>query len=139
MYQDFQKAKSLISASARIVLTMHERMDGDDGGALLALGSQLEKMGKTLTYVVKKGVPPSLSFLPGSEKIEDDISHENFDLLVIFGCSSKDRCGSKKVMALNLPIINIDHHPDNGFFGHVNLVDHKKSSVAELIYDFFLW
>ena len=36
-----------------------------------------------------------------------------------------------------LSIINFDHHPDNTGFGTVNVVDPKKSSVAELVYDFF--
>ncbi len=139
MQKEFQKATELINDSHRILLTMHERMDGDDGGALLAMGHQLEKMGKVVTYAIKKGVPPALSFLPGSEKIQDDIDHHNFDLLITFGCSSKVRCGSEKVMSLDVPIVNIDHHPDNSQFGHVNVVDHKKSSVAELIYEFFLF
>jgi phosphoesterase RecJ-like protein len=137
MIQHFEAAKKLIDASNRILLTMHERMDGDDGGAILAMGEQLEKMGKQATYAVKKGVPPNLSFLPGAEKISDDITHGNFDLIITFGCSSKDRCGSEKIMALDVPILNIDHHPDNTNFGHVNVVDAKKSSVAELVYDFF--
>jgi phosphoesterase RecJ-like protein len=139
MTKEFQQAKKLIDDSHKILLTMHERMDGDDGGALLAMGHQLEKMGKEVTYAIKKGVPPSLNFLPGAEKIEDDIDHHNFDLLITFGCSSKTRCGSEKVMALDVPTINIDHHPDNSHFGHVNVVDHTKSSVAELIYEFFLF
>ena len=84
-------------------------------------------------------MPPALSFLPGADKIADDIEHKNFDLLITFGCSSKDRCGSEKMMALDVPLLNIDHHPDNQNFGHVNIVDHKKSSVAELVYDFFLF
>ncbi len=139
MTKEFQKAKKLIDDSHRILLTMHERMDGDDGGALLAMGQQLEKMGKIVTYAIKKGVPPNLSFLPGAEKIADDIGHKNFDLVITFGCSSKDRCGSQKIMSLDAPLLNIDHHPDNNNFGHVNIVDPKKSSVAELIYDFFLF
>ncbi len=139
MEQNFAKAKDLIDASSDILLTMHERMDGDDGGALLAMGYQLEKMGKTVTYSIKKGVPPSLNFLPNSNKIADDIEHKNFDLLITFGCSSKDRCGSEKTMSLEIPVLNIDHHPDNTGFGQVNVVDHKKSSVAELVYDFFVW
>lgn len=139
MQEEFQQAKELIDDSRRILLTMHERMDGDDGGALLALGSQLESMGKIVTYAVKKGVPPALNFLPGADKIQDDIDHKNFDLLITFGCSSKDRCGSERMMSLNTPILNIDHHPDNTHFGHVNVVDHKKSSVAELVYDFFIY
>jgi len=139
MIKEFTKAKQLIDTSHKILLTMHERMDGDDGGALLAMGNQLEKMGKQVTYAIKKGVPPALNFLPGSEKIADDIEHQDFDLMITFGCSSKTRCGSQKMMELDVPILNIDHHPDNSNFGHVNVVDHKKSSVAELIYEFFVF
>ena len=139
MEQNFKKATDLINASARILLTMHERMDGDDGGALLAVGRQLEKMGKKITYSIKKGVPPNLSFLPGSEKVLDDINTNDFELLITFGCSSKSRTGSENIIALNVPTINIDHHPDNKLFGDVNVVDPKKSSVAELIYDFFVY
>ena len=95
MHKAFQQATDLIEQSHKILLTMHERMDGDDGGALLAMGHQLEKMGKVVTYAIKKGVPPYLSFLPGAEKIADDIEHRNFDLLITFGCSSKTRCGSE--------------------------------------------
>lgn len=133
----FNQAKELIEKSSNILLTMHERMDGDDGGSVLALGHYLEKIGKQVTMAIKKGVPPNLKFLPGSEKIADDISHSDFDLIIACGCSTKDRCGSEKIMSLPVNIINIDHHPDNINFGQVNVVDPKKSSVAELVYDFF--
>ncbi len=140
MQQDFETAKNLIGPSRNILLTMHERMDGDDGGALLAFGNYLEKAGKKVTYAIKKGVPPHLSFLPGSENIVDDIAKDDaFDLLIAFGCSSLARCGSENIAALEIATINIDHHPDNSLFGTINLVDPKKSSVAELVYDFFLW
>jgi bifunctional oligoribonuclease and PAP phosphatase NrnA len=139
MNDEFARAKQIIDSSKRILLTMHERMDGDDGGALLAMGQQLEKSGKDVTYAIKKGVPPNLGFLPGSKKISDDITHQNFDLIITFGCSSRDRCGSEKIMALEMPILNIDHHPDNTKFGQINVVEAKKSSVAELVYDFFIY
>jgi phosphoesterase RecJ-like protein len=118
---------------------MHERMDGDDGGAVLAMGHQLKAMAKNPTQAIKRGVPPQLAFLPGSHNILDDIEHENFDLLITFGCATKDRTGSQKILQLSCPTINIDHHPDNSFFGDVNIVDKSKSSVAELVYDFFVW
>lgn len=137
MKQAFEQANKLINNSQNILLTMHERMDGDDGGSVLALAHQLEKMGKTFECAIKKGVPKSLSFLPGSEKINDDISRENFDLVISCGCGEKKRCGSEKIQALKVPFINIDHHPDNKLFGEVNLVEPDKSSVAELVYDFF--
>ncbi len=139
MHEEFIKAKKLIDSSQNILLTMHERMDGDDGGSVLAMGHQLKLIKKNPTHAIKRGVPPSLAFLPGSENIVDDINHENFDLLITFGCATKDRTGSENIINLTCPIINIDHHPDNAFFGDVNLVDRAKSSVAELVYDFFLW
>lgn len=115
-------------------------MDGDDGGALLAFGNYLKQAGKRVTYAIKKGVPPQLSFLPGSENIADDITKDDaFDLLITFGCSNIARCGSENIAALETTTINIDHHPDNSLFGTINLVDPKKSSVAELVYDFFVW
>jgi phosphoesterase RecJ-like protein len=137
MHQAFEQAKNLIDQSNSILLTMHERMDGDDGGALLAMGIHLEKMGKRVTYAVKKGVPPNLSFLPGVEKILDDAPNLNYDLLITFGCSDLERTGSETIKQFNNQTINFDHHPDNTYFGHVNVVDPKKSSVAELVYDFF--
>ncbi len=147
MQENFDKAKQLIDASNNILLTMHERMDGDDGGALLALDSHLKKMGKNVVCAIKKRVPPSLAFLFGSHLIVDDIEHDNFDLVITFGCSNIERTGSLKIKNLflsndrnqNLKVINIDHHPDNEMFGDVNVVDSHKSSVAELVYDFFLY
>lgn len=138
MYTAFNDAKKLIDRSERILLTMHERMDGDDGGSLLALMHNLKKAGKQVVCAIKQGVPESLRFLPGSHTILDDITHENFDLLITCGCANKQRCGSPKIVDLNIPLINIDHHPDNENFGNVNIVDPKKSSVAELVYEMFL-
>ncbi len=135
----FDEAKKLIDESHNILLTMHERMDGDDGGALLALGEFLEKLGKQVTMTIKQGVPPSLQFLPSSHKITDDITTTEFDLLITFGCSNLERTGNPKILNLKSRILNIDHHPDNKNFGDINLVDAQKSSVAELVYNFFTY
>lgn len=147
MEKEFIDAKILIDKSTSILLTMHERMDGDDGGALLAVGEMLEHLGKQVSYAIKKIVPPHLAFLPGSEKIQDDIEHDNFDLLITFGCSGIERTGSEKIKNLirstssgqEIKILNFDHHPDNTNFGHINIVDPTKSSVAELVYDFLVF
>ena len=137
MDNSFNKALNLINRSQNILLTMHERMDGDDGGSILALAGHLEKAGKHLEIAIKKGVPPSLAFLPGSQKIKDEAESENFDLIITCGCADLARTGSEKIQNLSAKLINIDHHPDNAMFGDVNLVDPDKSSVAELVYDFF--
>ena len=137
METEFAKAKSLFETAQNILLTMHEGMDGDDGGSILALLHFLESQHKRVVAVVKNGVPEALSFLPGSQKILENLPETQFDLLVTFGCASTARTGLEKILSLDAPTINFDHHPDNAFFGAVNLVDKAKSSVAELVYDFF--
>ncbi len=36
----------------------------------------------------------------------------------------------------NVPIVNIDHSPDNEHYGHINIINIASSSVSEIIYDF---
>lgn len=134
---DFLAAKNLIERSQNIIITMHERMDGDDGGAGKGLDLHLKSIGKQVTYYIAGGVPKHLRFLPGWQTITDQITSVDADLLIICGCSTKDRCGNALLINSNIPCINIDHHPDNSLFGDINLVDGEKSSVAELVYDFF--
>ncbi len=139
MDKDFNSALSLLSESKRILLTMHERMDGDDGAATTALALHLEHQAKHITHCIKGGVPKQLRFLPRSDKVVSELQDMNFDLILISGCSTKDRCGIPEVISNTvIPVINIDHHPDNTHFGTVNIVDPHKSSVAEIVYNLFI-
>lgn len=137
---NFETAKKFIQAHGRFFMASHQRTDGDDCGSMLALGHVLEQMGKQTTLVAKYGVPAGLQFLPGKNKVLEDytekIDSQNFDAMILFGCNKPDRTGLDSITISTLPILNIDHHPDNAFFGEVNLVDSKKSSVAELVFDF---
>ncbi len=137
MNNSFAEAKQLLEQSQDILLTTHERTDGDDLGSVLALAIYLESQGKRVTIAPMGGVPEQLRYLPKSEDVLGDIERTDFDLLVISGCSVLDRVKNEKITGLNIPIINIDHHPDNKMFGTVNVVDASKSAVAELVYDFF--
>lgn len=145
MQENFNQVKMLIDKSHNILLTMHERMDGDDGGSVLAMYEILKSKNKQVGICIKYGVPDNLKFLPYSKEIRSDFVDTNFDLLITFGCSNLNRIGIPEIQNLTrqtdtkqkIKIINIDHHPDNELFGDVNLVDINKSSVAELVYDLF--
>lgn len=137
-HPNFPDAKQLIDQSQRILLTTHERTDGDDLGSVLALANHLQKVGKNITLAIKGGVPEQLRYLPLHEWVEEDVDRTDFDLIVISGCSNIARCGLPVVMESRVPILNIDHHPDNTSYGHLNVVAPDKSSVAELVYDFFI-
>lgn len=137
---NFEAAKKFIQAHSRFFMASHQRTDGDDCGSMLALGHVIDQMGKQTTLVAKFGVPTGLQFLPGKNKVLDDyakkIDTEDFDAIILFGCNKPERTGLDSITVSALPILNIDHHPDNALFGQVNLVDSKKSSVAELVFDF---
>lgn len=130
---NFKKALDLINKSNQIFLTTHEGTDGDDLGSLLAVEKFLRKLGKQTAVAIKGGIPSNLLFLPGVEIVADAIPEKEFDLLVIFGCNKPERTGVKLPKA---EILNFDHHPDNGNFGAVNVVDPNSSAVAELVYEF---
>ncbi len=137
MHKSFPQAKQLLEQAQTILLTTHERTDGDDLGSVLALANHFKLNGKNVAVVVKGGVPQQLQYLPMAELVSETVPDLQFDAMVISGCSVRDRVKHEGILALNVPTINLDHHPDNKMYGDVNVVDHTKSSVAELTYDFF--
>ncbi len=132
-----KKALLLIQKVDRIFMTTHENTDGDDLGSLLALKRALQKMNKHVDAAVRKGVPQSLKFLHGSIEVGEKLAQTNFDLIITFGCGTIERTNHPELYNLSVPIINIDHHPDNKMFGHINIVEPSTSSVAELMFHFF--
>jgi phosphoesterase RecJ-like protein len=137
---DFIKARERIEQSKTILLTTHERTDGDDLGSVLALANHFKNIGKDVSVVIKGGVPEALRFLPGSQWVQEEADdYSIFDVLIISGCSVKKRIGNEVIINLDIPTINIDHHPDNTNYATINVVDGAKSAVAELVYDFFVF
>ncbi len=133
----FLQAKELIESSQKILFTTHERTDGDDLGSVLALANYSQNLGKKVTIATTGGVPSRLDYLPMSDEVSEDIYSQDFDLLIVSGCSTLKRVNNLNIESLKVPTINFDHHPDNQLYADVNVVDHTKSSVAELIFDFF--
>lgn len=143
MHKSFPEAKQLLEQANTILLTTHERTDGDDLGSALALAHHLKNAGKHVNVVVKGGVPQQLQYLPMSQMVSENLplndkgEVEKYDTLIISGCSVRERVKHDEILKLKLPTINLDHHPDNKMYGDVNVVDAAKSSVAELTYDLF--
>lgn len=135
----FKEAKTLLEQANSILLTTHERTDGDDLGSVLALANYFKSAGKNVSVVITGGVPQQLQYLPMSEIVNEALptnKEQKFDALIISGCSTRERVNQEQILKLQIPTINLDHHPDNTLYGDVNVVDHTKSSVAELTYDF---
>jgi nanoRNase/pAp phosphatase (c-di-AMP/oligoRNAs hydrolase) len=72
--------------------------------------------------------PRDFSFIPAQFK---------FDLAIVVGSSDKEHLGkvyeSNPDIFYEMPVINIDNHPENELFGQINLVDITASSSAEIL------
>ncbi|MFZ2187250.1 MAG: hypothetical protein WAV46_01300 [Candidatus Moraniibacteriota bacterium] len=72
--------------------------------------------------------PRDFSFIPAKFK---------FDLAIVIGAPDKESLGKiyedNPDIFYEIPIINIDNHPENELFGQINLVDITSSSAAEIL------
>ncbi len=65
----------------------------------------------------------------------------NFDLVITLDAPDLDRLGSlfedHPDLFYETPVVNIDHHPSNDYFGAVNLVDLTATSTSEILVGVF--
>jgi phosphoesterase RecJ-like protein len=141
----WEAAGELIRRSTRILLICHVSPDGDAIGSLLGLGLGLRALGKTPICACESPIPPIFSFLPGFDTVVNTIETTPansanpdtalFDLVVGLDCSDVARLGSiyDAGRLAGLPLLNVDHHVTNLYFGDVNLVQPRAASTAEII------
>ena len=125
------------------IITSHVNLDGDALGSELALYFILKQLGKEVKIVNQDKVPYIYKFMPGIDDIicSDELD-KNFVLetksdtvLVVLDSSNLERIGSipLEIDKINI-IVNIDHHPSNTYFGHINHIDINSSSVGEILF-----
>jgi phosphoesterase RecJ-like protein len=123
----------LLTAARRVVVSSHERPDGDAIGSGMAVTLALRALGKDARMAMCDVPPAYLQPFPGVGDlwITRDVG-EAFDAAVIMECSDVTRTG---VAGLDRsPLINIDHHPGNSAFGALNWVDETAAACGELAY-----
>jgi len=63
----------------------------------------------------------------------------SYDLIIVLGASDLEDLGSvydeNPELFYETPVINIDHHPSNEYFGKINMVDVTASSTSEIVLD----
>lgn len=72
---------------------------------------------------------------------EDDVSISSgsykYDLVIVLDCPDLERVGKlyedNPDLFYETPVVNIDHHPSNDYFGAVNLVDLTATSTSEIL------
>ena len=75
------------------------------------------------------------------EMVSFDKGGSNYDLIIVLDCTDLERIGSPYEKNAELfyttPIVNIDHHAGNDYFGQVNLVDLTATSTCEILVSIF--
>lgn len=137
--EGLDEAVQAVWSATRIVLACHVNPDGDAIGSMLGFGLGLEALGKEVTYLSADGVPETLAFLPGIEKIQPNTDRRDFGLGVGLDAGDLKRLGENAETVLSAPLVmDIDHHVTGGQFGQVRLLDATSASTAELVYDLLL-
>jgi phosphoesterase RecJ-like protein len=115
----------------------HVHPDADVLGTLLALGLALEAQGWRVVYGGPHPAPGALDFLPGVERYQVLKTLEGpFDVAVLTDCPNPARTEGliDQAKAATPVVVNIDHHPDNRRYGHVNWIDTTAAATGEMVY-----
>jgi phosphoesterase RecJ-like protein len=132
--RQIEAARKLLENASSIVIITHARPDGDAIASLLALDLSLNEIGKHASAVLLDDVPPRFKSLPGAQRIRTTVP-DGRDLLIAVDCADLKRISLPDDDMPEMVDINIDHHPTNSNFGHVNLVDPKAASTTQVLYD----
>lgn len=120
----------------------HVRPDGDAIGSILALGHALEQKGKSVRYLNNDGCPESLTFLPGSEKVEisGEAKDVEVEVAIVLDTAAHARVGEDSLKAIEGAslLINIDHHISNPAYGDLNYIDSGSPATGQIIYDLLM-
>lgn len=138
-----------IRVPSRIVITMHQKPDPDAMGSALGLFHFLKAQGHDASVVSPTNWADFLKWMPGCESVTDfESQNEKAKKLLTeaewlfcldFNHFSRTRFMESFIPGLACKKVLIDHHrePDTASFDY-GISDIRKSSTAEMIYDFIV-
>ena len=147
--QSISAIYSELSIPKKVVITMHQKPDGDAMGSTLALYHVLIKMGHEVLVISPTNWTSFLDWMPGSKAVMDyernveaaDAIIENAEWIFCldFNTLNRTRKMETVLLAAKGKRILIDHHrePQTEVFAY-GISDTSKSSTAEMVYDFIV-
>jgi phosphoesterase RecJ-like protein len=130
------EAAALINRSERIAIVTHVAPDPDAIGSALGLRLALIALGKNVAAMCDDPSPSDADFLPGSGDLRRSLP-DGFapDLFIALDASDTKRLGrvGASLLAMDIPVLVVDHHVTNLGYGDVNLVNPSAVATAELV------
>ena len=122
-----------VTSGRRFLLSSHQRPDGDAIGSAVGMALALRAMGKSAEVVMDATPPHFLQPFPAVDGIRVAAAvDDTVDAAIIMECSSLDRTG---VAGLDRsPVLNVDHHIGNTYYGTINWVDESAAACSELVF-----
>ncbi len=141
----FEELRGLLEGASRVVVSGHEKADGDAVGAVAALRRHLEIEDKDVTAVLLEPLSARYDFMEFARHytVFDPARHERLladaEIVILCDLSSLSRLG-----ALEAPLrkstartVCFDHHPcENGGPADLNLLDSKATATGRIVWDY---
>jgi phosphoesterase RecJ-like protein len=139
--EGFAEVGEVIAKHQSFLIMSHVRPDGDAIGSQIALGFSLMAMGKTVYLVNEDGVPESMGFLKGSEKVTQPPSEPlEVEVAIALDTATKPRLGERALHSASKANVwlNIDHHISNPAYGDVNVIDATSPATGQILYELIM-
>jgi phosphoesterase RecJ-like protein len=145
--QEVQQVYALLRQKKKIVITTHQKPDGDAMGAALGLYHFLDKLGHAVTIISPTNWASFLNWMPGcnlvidyearKEEAEKIICEADIIFCLDFNIMHRTKTMEKILTEVQCIKVLIDHHqqPNEEAFDY-GVSDVSKSSTCEMVYDF---
>lgn len=131
----FEELASSLKDNDNFVISGHVNADGDVIGSAFGLFHILKSLGKTSRISLDPPAVPKKYAFAQSTDIFGVSKIGEFNAFVALECPMPKRLGALQETALAAKVlINIDHHGDNEFYGHVDFVMPEAASTTEILY-----
>jgi len=129
--------RDLLSSAQRILVTTHQRPDGDAIGSVLAFSRALRHVEKDVIPHVPDAVPSFLTFLPDVATITHTAPPvPTADIVIALDHSELARTGlAEMLLDGQVPLVAIDHHPTADRIGSIVIVLPHAAATCELLVD----
>jgi phosphoesterase RecJ-like protein len=134
-----QEVAQTLRGASRFVVAAHVRPDGDAVGSALGLALSLRAAGKQVEVLLEDGVPGNLDFLPQAATVlrPPYADLPVAEVAIALDTATRERLGAAtEAELLKAPLlVNIDHHPTNPGYGHLNHIDAGQPAVGQIIHE----
>jgi phosphoesterase RecJ-like protein len=147
--QPIQEFYPKLTQPKKVVITAHQKPDGDAMGSMLGLYHFLNQLGHEVTVISPTNWADFLAWMPGTDKVIDFEKFKEKSIGIInnadvifcldFNVLHRTKHMEQPLAAANCIKILIDHHqqPQEEAFTY-GISNTSKSSTCEMVYDFIV-